>query len=57
MAKFLPGQSDYPLPAVRAADNRLDCTAVVREFGAELRPWRQALANTIDRLLNNQDLP
>jgi dTDP-4-dehydrorhamnose reductase len=48
---------DYPLPAVRAADTRLDCTAVVREFGVELRPWRHALADTIDRLLNNQGLP
>jgi dTDP-4-dehydrorhamnose reductase len=48
---------DYPTPAVRAADTRLDCTAVVREFGVELRPWRQALVDTIDRLLNNQGLP
>jgi len=47
---------DYPTPAVRPADTRLDCTAVVREFGVELRPWR-ALADTIDRLLNNKDLP
>jgi len=48
---------DYPTPAVRAADTRLDCTAVVREFGVELRPWRQALAETVDRLLNNEGLP
>ena len=45
---------DYPTPAVRAADTRLDCTAVVREFGVKLRPWRQALADTIDQLLNNR---
>jgi dTDP-4-dehydrorhamnose reductase len=56
--KVLPIRTvDYPTPAVRAADTRLDCTAVVREFGVELRPWRQALADTIDRLLNNQGLP
>jgi dTDP-4-dehydrorhamnose reductase len=48
---------DYPTLAVRAADTRLDCAAVVREFGVELRPWRQALADTIDRLLNNKGLP
>src|SRR5215831_4789848 len=48
---------DYPTPAVRATDTRLDCTAVVREFGVELRPWRRALAETIDRLLNNEGLP
>jgi len=46
--------SQYPTPAARAADTRLDCTAVVREFGVELRPWRQALADTIDRLLSNK---
>src|SRR5262245_56649325 len=41
--------SDYPTTAVRAADTRLDCAAVVREFGVKLKPWRQALADTIDR--------
>ena len=49
--------SEYPTPAVRAADTRLDCAAVVREFGVKLRPWRQALADTIDRLLSNKDMP
>lgn len=50
------GTSEYSTPAVRAADTRLDCTAIVREFGVEPRPWRQALADTIDRLLINKDL-
>jgi dTDP-4-dehydrorhamnose reductase len=49
--------SEYPTPAMRAADTRLDCTAVVRAFGMQLRPWRQALADTIDRLLTNKDMP
>jgi dTDP-4-dehydrorhamnose reductase len=49
--------SEYPTPAVRAADTRLDCAAVVREFGVEPRPWRPALADTIDRLLSNKDMP
>ena len=49
--------SEYPTPAVRAADTRLDCAAIVREFGVKLRPWRQALADTIDRLLTNKDMP
>ena len=49
--------SEYPTPAVRAADTRLDCTAVVRDFGVKPRPWRQALADTIDRLLTNKDMP
>jgi dTDP-4-dehydrorhamnose reductase len=48
---------DYPTPAVRAADTRLDCAAVVRAFGVELRPWQQALQDTIDRLPINQGKP
>jgi dTDP-4-dehydrorhamnose reductase len=48
--------SEYPTPAVRAADTRLDCTAVLREFGIEPRPWRQALADTINRLLSNKSM-
>ena len=35
--------SDYPTPAVRAADTRLDCAAVVRDFGVKQRPWRKRL--------------
>jgi dTDP-4-dehydrorhamnose reductase len=49
--------SEYPTPAIRPADTRLDCTAVVRAFGIQLRPWRQALAETIHRLLINKDIP
>jgi dTDP-4-dehydrorhamnose reductase len=48
---------DYPTPAVRAADTRLDCTAVARAFGIEPRPWQQALQDTIDRLLINKGSP
>lgn len=46
---------DYPTPALRPADTRLDCTAVVREFGVALRPWRAALAETLDRLLTSKE--
>jgi dTDP-4-dehydrorhamnose reductase len=49
--------SEYPTPAVRAADTRLDCAAVVREFGIQPRPWRHALGNTINRLLGNKSMP
>jgi dTDP-4-dehydrorhamnose reductase len=45
---------EYPTPAARALDTRLDCTAVVRAFGIKPRPWRRALADTIDRLLPNK---
>jgi dTDP-4-dehydrorhamnose reductase len=42
---------DYPTPAVRPADTRLDCTRIIREYGIKLQPWRQVLEKTIDRLL------
>jgi dTDP-4-dehydrorhamnose reductase len=48
--------NDYPTLAVRAADTRLDCAAIMREFGVQPRPWRQALEATIDRL-SKEDLP
>ena len=41
----------------RPLDTRLDCTAIVRTFGVSLRPWREALEETIDRLLANKDSP
>jgi dTDP-4-dehydrorhamnose reductase len=47
---------EYPTPATRPPDARLDCTAVVREFGVEPRPWREALEETINRLAANEDL-
>jgi dTDP-4-dehydrorhamnose reductase len=46
---------EYPTPATRPLDTRLDCTAIVREFGVELRPWREGLEETINRLLANED--
>lgn len=49
--------SEYPTPAARAADTRLDSTAVFRAFGVKPRPWHQALEDTIDRLLGNKDIP
>jgi dTDP-4-dehydrorhamnose reductase len=48
--------SEYPTLAVRAADTRLDCAAIIREFGVKPRPWRQALEDTIDRL-SKKDMP
>lgn len=49
------GTFDYPTSALRPADTRLDCTAVVRKFGVSRRPWPQALQETLDRLLKNMD--
>jgi len=47
--------SERPTPAARPLDGRLDCTAIVRAFGIVARPWREALAETIDRLLASKD--
>jgi dTDP-4-dehydrorhamnose reductase len=46
--------ADYPTSAERPADSRLDCSAIARTFGITPRPWRQSLAETIDRLLTKE---
>jgi dTDP-4-dehydrorhamnose reductase len=43
--------AQYPSPAARPADSRLDCTAIQDAFGLKPRPWRRALAETVDCLL------
>jgi dTDP-4-dehydrorhamnose reductase len=48
---------EYPTPALRPADSRLDCSAIVRTFGINPRPWRQSVAETIDRLLTKENVP
>jgi dTDP-4-dehydrorhamnose reductase len=48
--------TEYPQLAVRPVDSRLDCTAIVRRFDIEQRPWREALEETINRLFGN-DIP
>jgi dTDP-4-dehydrorhamnose reductase len=47
--------SEYPTAANRPLDSRLDCSAIARNFGAMPRPWRQALRQTIEHLLNKRD--
>jgi len=46
---------DYPTAAVRPADSRLNCAAIVSACGVTPRPWRRSLAETIERLLTKQD--
>ena len=42
--------SDYPTPARRPGNSRLDCSAIERDFGI-LRPdWRVGLAQVITEL-------
>ena len=39
--------ADYPLPAPRPANSRLDCTRVRRDFGLALPDWRIGLADCL----------
>jgi dTDP-4-dehydrorhamnose reductase len=47
----------HPTKAFRPADTRLDCAAFAHVFGIIARPWREALIETIDRLLTKKDTP
>ena len=42
--------ADYPTPARRPLNSRLDCTRFAETFGLAPRPWTEALAKTLDRL-------
>ena len=43
--------ADWPTPAARPADTRLDCTKLDRTFGVRLPDWRPSLARTVDEVL------
>ncbi len=40
--------ADWPTPARRPADSRLDCGKLADVFGVRLPPWRQSLSRVID---------
>jgi dTDP-4-dehydrorhamnose reductase len=44
------GTADYPTPAARPANSRLDCGRIARVHGIKLPEWRVALAEVMDRL-------
>ena len=39
--------ADWPTPAKRPADSRLDCTKLRRVFGCALPPWRESLKTAL----------
>jgi dTDP-4-dehydrorhamnose reductase len=41
---------EYPTPARRPADSRLDCTKIANDFGISPRPWQEAIAEIVARL-------
>ena len=43
--------ADYPTPARRPANSRLDGARLARDYGLALPPWRDSLRNVVERLL------
>jgi dTDP-4-dehydrorhamnose reductase len=43
--------SEYPTPAKRPANSRLDCSKLSRAFGVQLPDWRDGTAECVTRLL------
>lgn len=43
--------SAYPLPAKRPSFSLLDTSAITREYGIEMLPWKQSLKNCLQKLL------
>ncbi len=41
---------DYPTPAKRPANSRLDCSRLDAVFGVRLPLWRESLTRTVDRI-------
>lgn len=44
------GTVDYPTPATRPANSRLDCTRIAQVHGVALPPWQASLDDVMDRL-------
>jgi dTDP-4-dehydrorhamnose reductase len=42
--------ADYPTPARRPADSRLDCTKLTNNFGISLRSWQGAVEEIVAQL-------
>lgn len=48
------GTVDYPTPATRPANSRLDCSLIARVHGVTLPHWRTSLDDVMDRLQPKQ---
>jgi dTDP-4-dehydrorhamnose reductase len=46
--------TEYPTPARRPADSRLDTSAIARDFGIRLRPWQDAVADIVATLVHKE---
>ena len=45
--------ADYPTPARRPANSRLDCAKLARVFGVALPAWEPSLARTVEAMVTN----
>ena len=43
--------AEYPTPAPRPANSRLDCAKLEQVYGVRLPPWRERLERCLDRLI------
>ncbi len=43
--------AEYPTPAKRPANSRLDCSKLARVFGVQLPDWQPSLARTVDTIV------
>lgn len=46
--------AEYPTPAQRPADSRLDITAIARDFGVRPRRWQDAIAEIVEHLAQQE---
>lgn len=46
--------AEYPTPARRPADSRLDCGKIARDFAIRLRPWQDAVAEIVGQLARQE---
>lgn len=54
VARVLPiGSGEYPLPAPRPANSRLDGRALALRYGVRLPPWEQAMVRCLEELLRS----
>ena len=52
MPEIVPiATADWPTPARRPPDSRLDCTRLAQVFGVRLPPWREGVARSVATLL------
>lgn len=49
--------TEYPTPAKRPLNSRLDCSKIARTFGIRGRPWREALAGVLQEISESEKSP